>query len=246
MDWLIPFRPLECERIAAPGLPRRLLRHLFRTGKISVGSKVLDAGCGQGELTRFLDELAIDASGIDESPDGIAVARSAAGHLTYLCCRSSSSVPLPAQSFDVVLARKLSEHQGNLFSREALLATAHLLATVRPLGCLILVSRLEPRWSNQPGGHLQTCFQQHLESFPGLRHVSYLVDSLTDKTTWKWMLGQQPRAGFITAALTLSQTVRTCREWEQIADQAASGRSRTCCTWAESSAESMRPSSAAA
>ena len=250
MDWLLPFRPIDKGPLTAPGIPRRLLRHLVRLGKISIGSKVLDVGCGRGELTRFFDELAIDASGTDESPERIAAAQSAARHLAYACCRSSIAVPFPEQTFDVVLARELPEHRGDLFSQEALRATAHLLATVRPLGCLILMSRLEPQWANQPGGHLQTCFEQHLECFPGLRQVSYLVDSFADATTWKWMLGQQPRAGFITAAMTISQATRTCREWEQIADQAASSHKQICCAWsqhaAEQAAESRLPSRTAA
>ncbi|HEY2250275.1 MAG TPA: class I SAM-dependent methyltransferase, partial [Planctomycetaceae bacterium] len=236
--------------MTAPGIPRRLLRHLVRIGKISIDSKVLDAGCGRGELTRFFDELAIDVSGIDESPERITAAKSAAAHLDYSCSRPSMAMPFPEQSFDVVLARELPEHRVDLFSHEALRATAHLLAMLRPLGCLIMLSRLEPGWSNQPGGHLATCFQQHLECFPGVRQVSYLVDSFVDKTTWKWMLGRQPRAGFITAALTISQTRRSCREWEQIADEAASSRRQICCAWSQQTvrqnAESPRPSKTAA
>jgi SAM-dependent methyltransferase len=254
MDWLLPFRPLEQGPLTAPEIPRRLFRHLIRTGNISVGTKVLDAGCGRGELTRFFDELAIDVSGADESPQRIAAAQAAAGHLNYACCRASIAVPFPEQSFHVVLARELSEHRRDLLSHEALRATAHLLATLRPMGCLIVTSRLEPSWSNQPGGHLQTCFQQHLECFPGLCQVSYLVDSLVDATTWRWMLGQQPRAGFVTAALTISPTRRSCREWEQIAEEAASGRKQHCCAWSEQAAnhaaqdaaESRQPSKAAA
>jgi SAM-dependent methyltransferase len=246
MDWLLPFRPLDLGPTTAPGIPRRLLRHLVRIGNISIGSKVLDVGCGRGELTRFFDELAIDASGTDESPAHIAAAQKAAGHLAYSCCRSSIKVPFPDQSFHAVLAREVPEHRGDLFSHEALRATAHLLAAVRPLGCLILMSRLEPRWSNQPGGHLQTCYQQHLECFPGLLNVSYVADSLANSTTWKWMLGRQPRAGFITAALSISEMTRTCREWEHMADQAASSRKRICCTWAEQVAESRQPARAAA
>jgi len=246
MDWLLPFRPLEHGPLTAPGLPRRLLRHLVHVGNISIGSKVLDAGCGCGELTRFFNELSVDVSGVDESPDRITKAKSAAGYLDYACSRPAITIPFSEQSFDVVLARELPEHRGNLFSPEALRATAHLLATVRPLGCLIMLSRLEPGWSNQPGGHLQTCFQQHLECFPGVRRVSYLVDSFVDATTWKWMLGRQPRAGFITAALTISAARRSCREWEQIADQAASKYNQVCCAWSQQAAVSRQPSKTAA
>src|SRR5258708_32867243 len=102
MDWLLPLRPLEKGTMTAPGIPRRLVRRLLEIGNISIGSKVLDAGCGRGDLTRFFDELAIDASGFDDSPDRIAAAQRAAGHLDYSCCRSSNAVPFPDQSFDVV------------------------------------------------------------------------------------------------------------------------------------------------
>lgn len=240
MDWLLPYSPNESATPTDPELPRRLLRRLVRLGKINIGSRVLDAGCGSGALTRFLDELAVDASGIDESSERISAAQSRAVHLNYACSRPSVAVPFPERHFNVVLARDLSEHRGDLFTHEALRATAHLLATVRPEGCLILVSRLEPDWSNHPGGHLQTCFMRHLECFPGLCQVSYLVDSLLDATTWKWMLGMQPRAGYLTAMLTVSQTNRSCREWEQIADQAALRHSEACCSWALESAASTR------
>ncbi len=236
MDWLLPFGSIEpCPTTV--GLPRRLLRHLVRIGQISIGSKVLDAGCGPGDLTRFLDEMAVDAWGFDHSPESIAQAASAARHLTYACGRASLAMPFPEHSFDVVLARDIPEHRGDLSDHAALRATANLLAMVRPLGCLILTSRLEPRWSTQPGGHLETCFQQHLECFPGSRRVSYMVNSFADATNWKWMLGRQPRAGFITAALKISHHRRTCHEWEQLADLAASNHNRICCDWTRRSSE---------
>ncbi len=231
MDWLLPFRPTENRGMTVPGLPRSLLRRVLRMGRISVGSKVLDVGCGRGELTRYLDELLIDASGFDESAECVAAAQSAAGHLRYVCGSLSSPIPFAGQSLDMVLVRDLPEHRGDLVSRRALRATAHLLAAVRPEGCLIVMSRVEGAWSNPPGGHLPSCYHQHLESFPGLCRMSYLADSVLAATTWNWMAGRQPRAGFIIAQLAVSAGPRTCQEWEQIADQAALRRRPACCAW---------------
>src|SRR4029077_8829729 len=108
--------------------------HLVQLGKISIGSKVLDAGCGSGELTRFLDDLSVEASGIDESRSHVASAQNAARHLDYSCCQASVIVPFPEQHFHVVLARGVAEHGHNLFGHQALWATAHLLAIVQPEG----------------------------------------------------------------------------------------------------------------
>src|SRR6516164_2673727 len=113
MDWLLPYDSADGRVPTEPGIPRRLLRQLLRIGKISVGSRVLDAGCGRGELTRFLAELAIEASGLDESAERIAAARTAAEHLDYACGRAAAGVPFPERRFDAVLARDLPEHRGD-------------------------------------------------------------------------------------------------------------------------------------
>jgi len=237
MDWLLPYDSADGRVPTEPGIPRRLLRHLLRIGKISVGSRILDAGCGRGELTRFLSELAIDASGMDESAERIAAAQSAASHLDYACGRAAAGVPFPERQFHAVLARELPEHRGDLFDFPALRASAHLLATIRPEGRLIILRRVDPAWASQPEGHLQTCYLRHLESLSGVAAVSYLADSLMDATTWKWMMGRQPRAGFMIAHFTVPVASRTRREWLQLADQAAMRRRQACCAWGAQAAE---------
>jgi SAM-dependent methyltransferase len=242
MDWLLPNDPADGRVPSDPGIPKRLLRRLLRIGKISVGSRVLDAGCGRGELTRFLSELAIEASGMDESAERIAAARSGAKHLDYACGRAAAGVPYPERHFDAVLARDLPEHRGDLFDFQALRASAHLLATIRPEGGLIVLCRVEPAWANQPEGHLATCYLRHLESFSGVASVSYLADSLMDATTWKWMMGLQPRAGFMIAHFTVPASSRTRRAWLQLADHAALRQRQACCAWGAQAAQTRVPS----
>ena len=241
MDWLLPYDPAYGRVPTEPGLPKRLLRHLLRIGRISIGSQVLDAGCGRGGLTRYLSELAIEASGLDESAERIAAAQAAAEHLTYVCGSAAAGVPFPERYFDAVLARDLPEHRGDLFDSSALRATAHLAAVIRREGRLLIVRRVEPAWSNQPRGHSQTCYLRHLECFPGVASVSYLADSLFEATTWKWMMGRQPRAGYLIAHLALPDSSRTKRAWEQIADQAGLRRRQPCCAWGAQGAQTREP-----
>ena len=237
MDWLVPYDPADGRQPPDPGIPKRLVRHLLRLGEISVGSRVLNAGCGRGELTHFLSELAIEASGFDESAEHIEVARNVAGQSDFACCRAAANVPFPERHFDAVLARELPEHRANLLDLSALRATAHLLATIRPEGRLIIVHRADPACSNPSDGHHLGCYLRHLEIFPGVPSVSYLIDSLLEAATWKRVLGRQPLAGFVIAVHSVPRETTSGREWEQIADRAALRRQQGCCHWALQAAE---------
>jgi len=234
---LVPHDPADRRQRPDPGIPRRLLRRLLWMGNISIGSRVLDAGCGRGELTRFLTELAIESSGIDESEQDIAAATAEGSPTEFVCCRAAAGIPFPERHFDAVLARELPEHHGNLLDLTALRATAHLLATVRPEGRLILVRRVASACSNPSDGHHLGCYLRHLETFPGSPSVSYLIDSLLEPSSWKRILDRRPLAGFVTAALSVPRNAPTGREWEQIADRAALRRRQGCCDWGLQAAE---------
>jgi SAM-dependent methyltransferase len=223
-----------------PGVPRRLLRRLLRIGNVSIGSRVLDAGCGRGALTRFLSELAIEVCGIDQSAPDVAAAQAVAGEIKYACCRATTGIPFPERHFDAVLARELPDHHGNLLDLTALRATAHLLATIRPEGRLVLVHRVESACSNPSEGHHLGCYLRHLETFPGVPSVSYLIDSLLDASSWKRILDRRPLAGFVTAVLAVPRDSPTGREWKQIADRAALRRPQGCCRWGLQSATRER------
>ena len=74
---------------------------LARLGEIR-GLRVLDAGCGEGYLTRILAAAGADATGIDISPRLIAQARAKdpGGDITYQV--ADLSKPLPGPPFDVI------------------------------------------------------------------------------------------------------------------------------------------------
>ena len=52
--------------VSSVPLPRAVVRHLLFAHQIGLGSRVLDVGCGHGELVHFLDDLGMDAVGLDE------------------------------------------------------------------------------------------------------------------------------------------------------------------------------------
>lgn len=230
MDWLLPFRPPSGGGSSDPGLPKWLLRHVLRLGRISIGSHVLVAGTGRYDLAGYLDEMAIDAVPLE--------APRRANRLPF--SNSVPSVPrlLSDNGFDAVICREMFEHEGDLLGPGALRATARLAASVLPRGHLILIGRFDPQCSMQPGGHLESCFRQHLECFPGSCEVSHLADSLASRSTWNWMLGRQPRPGFVIASLAVPAVRIPQGEWERLADEAVANWKGACCPWRALEAES--------
>lgn len=66
------------------------------------GTRVLDVGCGDGELTQKLAELGADVIGVDVNPDMVAVAqRRRSG--TYKVA-DATALPFDDETFDVVIA----------------------------------------------------------------------------------------------------------------------------------------------
>ena len=65
VGWLLRMRSVPKAPSVAPGLPLRVLRHLIVKHDVPIGSRVLDVGCGRGQLVQFLYELGFDVTGID-------------------------------------------------------------------------------------------------------------------------------------------------------------------------------------
>ena len=67
MGWQRSLGPAALEL----AVPRAVLRHLLFAHQIGLGSRVLDVGCGHGDLVHVLDDLGLDASGLDESAENV-------------------------------------------------------------------------------------------------------------------------------------------------------------------------------
>lgn len=239
MDWMRAFHSVCDGPPVETGIPQRLLRHLFLGRDVRPGSRVLDVGCGDGSLTRFLDQLSIHAVGVDPSAADITRARRAAPHLEFYCSTPEQPLPLPEHRFDLAVVRNSAVWCGNLLDSRALMATANLLATLRPGGELVIVSRLEANWENQPGGHLRSCFARHMGCFSHACKVSYLADPVTARSTWRWMLGKQPRWGYLTAAMRIPEQDLSRAAWQAVAARECNRPHPVCCPWAVRQAETQ-------
>ena len=95
---------------------------------IGPGSRVLDVGCGSGELLAYLDRLGASPAGIDPAPGMVALARSrVAGADVRL--GSFEHLPWLDGSFDVVTAFNALQ-----FADDTLDALAECVRVVRPGG----------------------------------------------------------------------------------------------------------------
>ncbi|MBI5757704.1 MAG: class I SAM-dependent methyltransferase [Planctomycetales bacterium] len=235
--WSSLFNSVNSSTDADPGLPRRLLRHLFLPQHLGMGGRLLDVGCGTGELTRFLDLLSVETVGIDASPAMIHAARQAAPHIDYFCADPDQSLPVPDHYFEFVLARDLAAHQHNLLSFAAHATTANLLATLRPGGELVLLAREDHDGGPHDDWHLPNCLSLHLAAFPGACRVVYLNDWLTPPVAWRWIVEHQPRPGYLTATLKIPNQPIGRQQWFDYAVIAGRLADRTCCSWCQSHGE---------
>jgi SAM-dependent methyltransferase len=225
MNWISPIRTDGDPPLPEPGLPRRLLRYLFEAGHVGIGSRVLDVGCGGGSLLRFLNELCLDATGLDESPQNIETARALAPELDLYCGRAQDPLPFAEQTFNVVLARDLSVYEGELFSYGALLSTARLLAAIRPGGHLMIVHQVQNPAPMGATMHQDVCFVRHLQTFTKDATCTRI------STLWNWIPWRRSTVEYQVATVQAPVRARGLKEWLKIGRRVASeGLSCNCGT----------------
>jgi len=95
------------------------------------GARVLDAGCGNGSLARFLLAAGYDVTGVDLSPDGIAIARATYPGSRFEVLPADEHVldGLGCEPFDAVVSTEVIEH---LFEPQQLATGAY--RALRPGG----------------------------------------------------------------------------------------------------------------
>jgi len=237
VDWLQRLPSESVMRLASTGLPRQVLRHLIFEHDAGVGSRVLDVGCGSGELVRYLHQLGFRVAGLDESPEMIAAARHADPHLDFHCERVEKQVSVGKPSFDLVLVRNLEPYTGNLLSVNALWATANLLKCVRPGGHLVFVDCHETAAPEGAAGHAAACYARHLSVFPGPCRTALFRDGIIRRMSWNWIPRRSPYSGIITASIQCPENPFTRVDWLSLADAASTTHSTPCCQWARISSE---------
>lgn len=122
---------IEHHSTADPLTPARVA--LFRA-YVQAGARVLDLGCGVGDVTALLAESKYDATGVDVSEEALQAARAKHRGISVAAIPASGRLPFEDASFDAVYCAEVIEH---VFDPRALLA--EISRALRP-GGIALVS----------------------------------------------------------------------------------------------------------
>ncbi|MEX2286021.1 MAG: class I SAM-dependent methyltransferase [Planctomycetaceae bacterium] len=231
MNWLHRLQSESSIRLVQTGLPRRLLRHLIFAHDIGVGSRVLDVGCGSGELVRFFDQLGVVATGVCLSADELSATRAGAPGLEFLETGGVEALRTQSRLFDMVTVRQSAAHAENLFSAEAFQATADLIDVLRPGGSLVFVLQHGKSQfaAASVSRHESSCCSQHFGVFPGACSTADFPTAAGQPDGWRWVLGQQPHSTTTTFTYTRAVNARERHDWRAIGEAAAQAKSGLCC-----------------
>ena len=197
-------------------LPRRALRHLIVGHGLHVGSRVFDTGAHSGPLLAFLKSLQLEALGWSD------LRRGAERSLSSERLRDLLAAAGP---FDLMVAREMLSLDCSLFGPASLTATAQLLSCLRPGGSLVCIGRCDLNAVSRRDHHLASCYQRHLQTFPGRVTLAEFPDGLLHADPLRWIARRQGRT--LLASLRIPETPMTAREWLAAATAGASAAS--CC-----------------
>ncbi|KZM73615.1 class I SAM-dependent methyltransferase [Nocardia terpenica] len=135
---------------------------LLTAASIGAGDRVLDIGCGNGQLTRAAARRARSATGVDLSGPMLATARQRADtegvHNISFEQGDAQVYPFPDAGFDVALSRF-----GIMFFADPVAAFANIARALRPGGRLAFVSM--PPLSGTDLGTVFAAAARHLPGF---------------------------------------------------------------------------------
>jgi len=212
-----------------PGMSRRVLRHVIVKHDLPIASRILDVGCGSGQLVHFLHQLGFDVTGIDRSEEVIEASRELAPSLDLRHSPFDETAITGLREFDVVLLRDFAGYDDDLFSERSLMATANLLSCLRPGRVLVFLARTGAAQLETPAVHSMACYQTHLAAFPGVVKTSVLPDSYAKPNTWKSLLVGQRPTGYLTATMQIPAMPISRDDWLEFAASAARLRRPPCC-----------------
>ena len=216
------------EQMKRTDLPKKIIRHLIFSHELNVGSRILDAGCGTGELAQYFAFLGFHATGLDESPETIADAHEAAPELDFYCGRISENIPCPEHEYDLVIVRDQVSYRQSLFTRAALRTTANLLSCVRPRGTLVIL----PKWNTLPDEkssiHSHSCYEKLLSCFGGSPVTSKFESGRMHGTIAK-LFGGPILSGYATIAARVPEQPIPRSDWLQVAGTLLRENNEPCC-----------------
>jgi SAM-dependent methyltransferase len=232
MDWT----RLLGSAVSSNPLPRAVLRHLLLAHHVGWRSRVLDVGCGRGELVHYLDDLGIDAAGLDESPDNIDCAKRLEPRSDFQLVTAPAEQSLEHigndEPLDLIVVRHLTTYDGNLFCASSFQATAKLMQHLRPGGWLVFLVHRDTGRSRDGAPHDVACFARHLSSFPGTCRVSHFADCGLATIANDWLHGHRHHGKFLVTSLRAPLVPMAAAAWQNLATQAADSHDDSCCSWA--------------
>ena len=148
--------------------PDFALRAAFAEENVQAGERVLDLGCGEGDLTAVLARAGARTLGVDVAEAALARARRRHPELSFERVPIDGPLPLEDGAFDVVWASEVIEHVADTARwlsevRRVLAPGGRLLVTTPNHGRLALALHGVGRYSEPLGDHL------HLYSTGSLR-----------------------------------------------------------------------------
>lgn len=119
----------------------RRLAAAFLIAEVAPGMKVLDVGCGRGEIVRHCARLGADAFGIDYAPVAVSMSQQAVSNETQapgktgVAQADAKVLPFPSNYFDRVLMFDVVEH---LFPWELHQSMLDIRRVLKPGGMFII------------------------------------------------------------------------------------------------------------
>ncbi len=150
--------------------PDLALRRAFAAAHVAAGDRVLDLGCGEGDLTAVLAQTGARALGVDVAPAALERARRRHPQLTFGLTPIDGPLAFDDGSFDVVWSSEVIEHVADTARwlsevRRVLVPGGRLLVTTPHHGRMALALHGIGRYSEPLGDHL------HLYSARSLRRL---------------------------------------------------------------------------
>lgn len=117
--------------------PQKLAEHLVQQFRMQENDRILDVGCGRGEMSRSFQELGLSVSAVDISDMALEYAPS----VDFRVADIDGRLPFDSDSFDIVFSKSVVEH---LDRPENLMAEIYRI--LRPGGRVITMC---PSWIHQ-------------------------------------------------------------------------------------------------
>jgi len=150
----------------------RLRAHVIEACALAPHDRVLEVGCGPGELTRALTRRVGHVLAVDRSPAMLRAARRRAPGATFMCADARTFVPHGAVDV-VVLSYLLHE----LSPEDAAQLLARLAVALAPGGRLVVVDHAAPR------GRYSSAWRGVLRVVEGRRIDAWLAVNLPEALT---------------------------------------------------------------